>query len=63
MPDRWIQRAAKKMKEKGTVGSLTAAANRRGITAMQLARHIKTHPEDFSPEMRKKANFAINANK
>ncbi len=63
MSKQWIQKAAKSMERRGTKGSLTAAAKKRGMDAMQFARYIKAHPDNFSPAMRKKANFAINANK
>lgn len=61
---KWVQKAVKKMKQKGTVGSLTRAAKRAGFSsAMAYARHIKSHPGRYSAKMRKKANFAINVNK
>ena len=63
MAKQWIQKAAKRMRERGTEGTLTAAAKRRGMTAMQFARYIKAHPEDFSGLWKKRAAFALNANK
>ena len=61
---RWVQKAVKKMKKKGTVGSLTRAAKRAGYSsAMAYARAIKRNPGKYSAALRKKANFAINVNK
>ncbi len=61
---RWIQKAVKRMKRKGTVGSLTRAAKRAGYrSALAYARAIKRNPGRYSAAMRRKANFAININK
>lgn len=63
MSSKWIQRATNKMEKKGTKGSLTRAAHRAGYdSATEYAHHIEANKEDFSPKMRKKANFAVNVN-
>ena len=59
---KWMQKATNKMKKKGTEGSLTTAAHRAGYASpMAFARHVKSSPK-ASGKMKKKANFAINAN-
>ena len=61
---RWIQKATKRMKQKGTVGSLTRAAKRAGYSsALSYARHILANKSKYSSTMVKKAVFAVNANK
>lgn len=61
---KWIQKATVRMKQKGTIGSLTRAAKRAGYSsAMSYARHILANKNKFSSVMVKKAQFAINANK
>lgn len=61
---KWMQAATARMKSKGTEGSLTRAAHRAGYdSALAFAHHIQGDKEDYSGKMRKKANFAINANK
>ena len=64
MPDKsqWLQDATNRMQAKGTVGSLSAAAKREGKSPMSFARQTKASPT-ASPAMKKKANFAINAQK
>lgn len=60
---KWLQKANAKMERKGTKGSLTAAAHRAGYSSpLDYAHHEKADP-NASPKMKKKANFAINANK
>lgn len=44
-------------------GTFTAAASRHGMGVQQFAAHVHAHPENYSPAMRKKANFARNAAK
>lgn len=41
-------------------GTFKAQATRMGMSVKQAASHILTHKEDYSPAMRKKANFAKN---
>lgn len=62
---KWAQKADKKMEEKGTKGSFTKMADRAGYDSpLEYARHVMSAPEgEFSPEKRKKANFAKNVNK
>jgi hypothetical protein len=63
MVKHWMQKATAKMKEKGTEGSLTSAAHHAGYdSALAFAHHIKGNP-DATTKMKRKANFAINANK
>lgn len=61
---RWVQKAARKMKEKGTEGSLTKAAHSAGYdSALEYAHHIMAAPEgEYSGKLRKKASFAANIN-
>jgi hypothetical protein len=63
MPKKWIQAAAERMHKKGTEGTLTAAAKKRDMTAMQFARYIRAHPDQFSTLWKKRAAFALNVNK
>jgi len=54
---KWMQAAAEKMKEKGTVGSFTRAAHKARNSVSQFA-HMK-----HTGKMAQKANFARNAAK
>ena len=42
-------------------GTFTAAASKHGMGVQEFASHVHAHPENYSPAMRKKANFARNA--
>lgn len=44
-------------------GTFTAAATRHGKSVQEFASQVLAHPENYSPAMRKKANFARNAAK
>lgn len=44
-------------------GTFTAAASKHGMGVQEFASKVLSNPEDYSPAMRKKANFARNANK
>ena len=44
-------------------GTFTAAAKKHGKSVQAFAAQVLAHPENYSPEMRKKANFARNAAK
>ena len=44
-------------------GTFTAAASKHGKSVQQFASQVLAHPENYSPAMRKKANFARNAAK
>ena len=44
-------------------GTFTAAASRHGMGVQEFAAHVHAHPENYSPAMRRKANFARNAAK
>ena len=55
---KWIQEATKKMEKKGTVGSFSAKAKRKGMTTLQYARWVMKNSKDS--KLRKQANFAIN---
>ena len=54
---KWMQAAAEKMKEKGTVGSFTRAAHKAGKSVSQFANMKHTG------KMAQKANFAKQAAK
>lgn len=60
---KWIQKAAKRMKEKGTEGSFTRIANRMGMSTGAAARKIMANKEDYPASTVKKANFAKNVAK
>jgi hypothetical protein len=61
MAKHWIQKAVKKMKKKGTVGSFTAAASRAGMGVQAYANKVLSKKSHASAAMKKKANFARNA--
>lgn len=44
-------------------GTFTAAASKHGKSVQEFASQVLAHPENYSPAMRKKANFARNAAK
>jgi hypothetical protein len=44
-------------------GTFTAAAKRAGMGVQAYAAYVLAHPNQFSPDLRKKANFARNATK
>jgi hypothetical protein len=56
---KWIQKARKRMEEKGTVGSFTRAAHKAGKGVQEFAREKK----HAGGKMGKKANFALNVHK
>lgn len=60
---KWLQKADKRMAKKGTKGSFTRLAHRHDETPLQYARDVVAHPAHHSEAVRKKAQFAINANK
>lgn len=62
---KWAQKAARRMKEKGTEGSFTKQAHSAGYDSpLQYAQHVMSAPEgEFSGTTRKRANFARNVNK
>mgnify|MGYP006406654769 FL=1 len=60
MADKWIQKATDRMKEKGTVGSFSAAAKRADKSTGAYAREVLANPDDFSDTTRKRAQFAKN---
>jgi hypothetical protein len=45
------------------VGTFTAAATAHHMGVQEFANEVHAHPEDYTPKMRKKANFARNAKK
>lgn len=60
LKNRWAQKATKKMKEKGTEGSLTRIAHAHGESPLEFAR---SHTHDPNPKIREKSLFAANINK
>ena len=60
MAKKWIQKATKEMKRKGTVGSFSAAAKRADKSTGAYAKEVLANPKDFSPTTRKRAQFAEN---
>lgn len=63
MAKKWIQKAVKKMKKKGTVGSFSAAAKRAGKSTTAYASKVLKPGSKASPAMKKKAQFAKNVAK
>lgn len=63
MAKHWIQKAARSMKERGTEGSFSRAAAKRGESTEEFADKVHSNPDEYSPKMRKKANFARNVAK
>lgn len=49
--------------KKSKEGTFTAAAKKRGLGVQEFAAKVHANPENYSPAMRKKANFARNARK
>ena len=49
--------------DKNKRGTFTAAASRHGMGVQEFASKVLANPDDYSPAMRKKANFARNASK
>lgn len=56
---KWLQSASKRMKRKGTTGSLTRIAKEHGENTMTFAREHYSSPGKLG----EKARFAVNANK
>ena len=69
----WIQKADKKMEEKGTKGAFTAKAKRAGYTkkvgdktvgdAQAYAKHVLANKDKFDKETIKQAQFAASMGK
>ena len=59
---RWIQKATKRMKAKGTVGTFTAWCKKQGYASVTAA-CIAKGKRSRSASIRKKANFAANVRK
>ena len=49
--------------KKSKRGTFTAAAKKHGMSVQAFARKVLANPDEYSPAMRKKANFARNASK
>jgi hypothetical protein len=62
MAAKWLQEAAAKMKQKGTVGKFSAKAKKAGMSTQGYAAKIMK-AKNASPTLRKEANFARNAGK
>lgn len=56
----FLQAANKRMEAKGTKGTFSAAAKRRGMSTEAFAEK-ELHDPNASPKMKKRANFARNA--
>lgn len=60
----WLQKADKKMEEKGTKGEFTAKAKKAGYDNVQeYAKHVLANKKDFDEETIKQAQFAANMGK
>lgn len=62
MAKRWIQKAAKKMEEKGTIGSFRKEMGAKKGKPIPLAKEQKA-AKSGDPATRKKAQFALNVRK
>jgi hypothetical protein len=60
---KWIQKATAKMKQKGTVGALTAQAKSKGMTVKQFCAAVGKGSIKISGTTKKRCAFAKNANK
>lgn len=58
----WIQKATKKMEEKGTVGAFTAKAKKRRLDSMEFARKVMKNPHYYDQETVDQARFVHNIN-
>lgn len=56
----WIEKAAKKMKEKGTEGSFTKSAKKAGMGVSSLVSKDLSSKSKASPIQKKRAQFAKN---
>ena len=63
MAKHWIQKAVRKMKKKGTVGSFGAAAKRAGMSTSAYASKVLSKKSHASAAMKKEAQFAKNVAK
>jgi len=64
MAKEWIKKAAKKMRDKGTVGSFTEKAKKAGYKkALTYAYHVLANKSKYDTKTVQQANFAVNANK
>lgn len=61
MAGKWLQNANEKMKKKGTKGSFSRWAQKKGMSTKQAANTVMDNPDEYSGKIRKKANFAKNA--
>jgi hypothetical protein len=60
MANKWIQKAAKKMKAKGTTGAFSQQAKNAGMTTKQFANKVLSNKDDYSSNTVKRAQFAKN---
>jgi len=65
MAEKWMQAANKRMDDKGTKGSFTRWAKSHGESSpLAAAKKVMDAPKGkYSGAIRKKASFAVNANK
>jgi len=63
MAGKWIQKAVKKMKQKGTIGSFSRAAKRAKMSTKAYANKVLKKGSKASKKMKKKALFARNVAK
>lgn len=56
----WIADSRKKMEQKGTTGSFTKAAKRRGMDPKEMADKVTSNPDQYSEKLRKKAQWLEN---
>ena len=60
---KWLQKAEKRMEQKGTKGLFTKKAKRAGMGVQQYANYVLSHKNKFSKKTIEEAVFAKNANK
>lgn len=60
---KWMQKAAERMEQKGTVGEFTRKAKRAGMTVSQYASKVLAPGSKASTKTKRQAVFAKNAAK
>ncbi|MBU2118781.1 MAG: hypothetical protein KJ954_14430 [Alphaproteobacteria bacterium] len=60
MKKNWIQKATKKMEQKGTTGAFSAKAKKAGMSTAAYASKVLKKGSTASPSTKKQANFARN---
>jgi hypothetical protein len=59
----WIQNVDKEMEKKGTKGSFTKQAKKKGMSVKDFAMEVTNNPSEYSETTRKRGQFALNMQK